>query len=287
MLRGSGCSPFFQPAYCAVASPAASVGTEGDLVLGHQLEDLGGAVVAVLDGLGAGENGAAHALGRGGVDRDRDAGALRGLHRELHFLEREGGMRAGPGAPAVVAVELDPIGAVADLVADHADERVDAVGLLGALGHAEFEREALGRVAAGGDDGARGGEHARAGNDALIDGLLELDIGVAGALGAEVAHGGEAGHQGGAQMIDGAGGAQGEALVHHLVVPRGLVVGVEQNVRVAFDQAGQQGRAGQVDHLGVGGVDGGGGTGGLDASRRARAPPSLRARSRRRRRGRV
>src|ERR1035441_3850655 len=26
MPRGSGCSPFFQPAYCAVASPAASVG---------------------------------------------------------------------------------------------------------------------------------------------------------------------------------------------------------------------------------------------------------------------
>ena len=211
------------------------------------------------------EDRAPHAFGRAGVDRDGDAGALRRLHRELHFVERKGGTRAGAGAPAIVAVELDPIGAVADLVAHHARQAVDAVGLFGALRHAPFEREALGRVTAGGHDGARGGEHARTGNDALIDRLLEFDIGVAGALGAQIADGGEAGHQGGAQVIDGAGGAQRESFVRHLVVPRSLVVGMQQDVRVAFDQAGQQRGAGQVDDLGVGGVDGRGGSGGLDA----------------------
>ena len=35
---------------------------------------------------------------------------------------------------------------------------------------------------------------------------------------------------------------------------------------MAFDQAGEQGRAGEIDHLGVGGVDGRGGSGGLDAA---------------------
>ncbi len=161
----------------------------------HQLEDLGRAAVAVLDGFGAGEDGAAHAFRRAGVDRDRHAGALGGLDRELHFVERKGGMRAGQRAPAVIAVELDPVGAVADLVAHYAGQAVDAVGLFRALRHAPFEREALGSVAAGGDDGARGGEHARAGNDALLDRLLQFDIGVARAFGAQVADGGEAGHQ--------------------------------------------------------------------------------------------
>ena len=66
-------------------------------------------------------------------------------------------------------------------------------------------------------------------------------------------------------MIDGARDAQRQAFVQHLIVPRSLVVGVEQDVRVAFDQAGQQRGAGQIDDLGVGGVDGRGGSGGLDA----------------------
>ena len=199
------------------------------------------------------------------MDGDGDAGALGGLDGELHFFEREGGAGTGAGAPAIVAVELDPIGAVTDLVAHDAGQAVDAVGLFGALRHAPLEGEALRGVAAGGDDGAGGGEHSRTGDDALIDGLLEFDIGVGGAFGAEIADGGEAGHQRGAQVIDGAGGAQGEAFVRDLIVPRRFVVGVEQDVGVAFDQAGEQGGAGEVDDLGVGGVDGGGGSGGLDA----------------------
>src|ERR1035437_409255 len=135
-------------------------------------------------------------------------------------------MRARKRAPTVVAVELDPIGAVADLIAHHADERARSIGFLGALRDAPFERESLGAVRAGGDDGARRGEHAGTGNDALVDGLLEFDSGVAGALGAEVAHGGAAGDPRGAQVVDGARGAQSEALMQDLVVPGGLVVGM-------------------------------------------------------------
>ena len=58
---------------------------------------------------------------------------------------------------------------------------------------------------------------------------------------------------------------EGESLVSDLIVPRSFVVGVEEDVGVAFDEAGEQGGAGEVDDLGVGGVDGGGGSGGLDA----------------------
>ena len=219
----------------------------------------------MLDGLRAAQDGAAHAFGGAGVDGDGNAGALGGLDGELHFVERKGGARAGTGAPAIVAVELDPIGAVADLVAHHAGQAVDAVGLFGALRHAPFERESFGRVAAGGHDGARRGEDPRTGDDALVDGLLEFDIGVGGALGAQIADRGEARHEGGAQVIHGARDAQGEAFVSHLIVPRSFVVGVEQDVGVAFDEAGEQRGAGEIDDLGVGGVDGRGGSGGLDA----------------------
>ena len=174
-------------------------------------------------------------------------------------------MRARKRAPAVVAVELDPIGAVADLIAHHADQRVDAVGFLGALRDAPFERESLGGVSSGGDDGAGGGEQAGTGNDALIDGLFELHIGVAGALGAQVAHGGEAGHERGAQVVDGARGAQSEALMQDLVVPDGLVVSMQENVRMALDEAWHQGGARQLDDFGAGGVDAGGRAGSFDA----------------------
>ena len=140
-----------------------------------------------------------------------------------------------------------------------------ATGLFRALRDAPFERESLGAVGAGGDDGARGNQQARTGNDALVDGLLQLDIGVAGALGAEVAHGGETGHQRGAQVVDGARGAQSEALMQDLVVPGGLVVGMQHDVRMALDQARHQRGAGQLDGLGAGGIDAGGGPRGFDA----------------------
>ena len=121
-------------------------GTEGDVVLDHQFENLGRSAVAVLDGFGAGQDGAPHALGRARVDGHRDACVAGGLDRQFHLLEREGGMRTGERAPAVVAVELDPVGAVADLVAHHADQAIDAVGLFAALRHAPLGREALGAV---------------------------------------------------------------------------------------------------------------------------------------------
>ena len=78
---------------------------------------------------------------------------------------------------------------------------------------------------------------ARPRDDALLDGALEADVGVARALGAEIALGGEAGEQRGAGVIHGARGAQRQRLVQHLVVPAGLVVRMKKEMAVAFDQA--------------------------------------------------
>ena len=116
-------------------------------------------------------------------------------------------------------------------------------------GTANAGLEALGAVGAAGDDRLGRDEQARAGDDALVDRLLEPDVGEARALGAEVALGGEAGLERSLGLDDGAGGAQRERLVQHLIVPQRLVVGVEEEVRMALDHAGHQGGAGQVDRF--------------------------------------
>ena len=54
------------------------------------------------------------------------------------------------------------------------------------------------------------------------------------------------------RLDDRPGGAQRERLVQHLIVPQGLVVGVEEEVRMALDHSREQGRAGQIDDLGAG-----------------------------------
>ena len=50
-------------------------------------------------------------------------------------------------------------------------------------------------------------------------------------------------------MIHGAGGAQSKSLMRHLIVPRCLVVRMQQDVRMALDQTGQERRAGQIDNV--------------------------------------
>ncbi len=121
-----------------------------------------------------------------------------------------------------------------NLVAYHVHQAVHAVGLFCPLWDVPFEREAFGRVASGGDNRARRSQHARPRNDSLIHGLFEFDICVSRAFGAEIADGGEAGHQRISQMIGGARHAQSQPFVRHLIVPRRLVIRVQQNVRMAL-----------------------------------------------------
>ena len=48
-------------------------------------------------------------------------------------------------------------------------------------------------------------------------------------------------------MIDGAGDTQRQCLVQNLIVPRRLVVGMQQQMRVPFDETRQERRARQID----------------------------------------
>ena len=153
----------------------------------------------------------------------------------------------------IVGVEFDDVRAAGDLVADRADDLVDAGDFLRALRDRDAGLEALGPIGAAGDDGLGRHQQARAGDDALVDRLLEADVGEARALGAEIALGGEAGDQRASALDDGARGAQRERLVKHLIVPQGLVVRVEEEVRMALDHSGHQRRAGKIDHARAGG----------------------------------
>ena len=63
----------------------------------------------------------------------------------------------------------------------------------------------------------------------------------------EIAHRRDPGHQGRAGVIDAARHPQRQRLAQHLVVPRRLVVRVQQQVRMPFDQAWHHGRTGQRD----------------------------------------
>ena len=85
----------------------------------HEFENFRRAVVAVFDGLRAAQNRAPHAFGSTAMHRHRNPCASGGLHREFHFVQRECWMRSRQRPPPVIAVQLDPIGAVTDLVAHY------------------------------------------------------------------------------------------------------------------------------------------------------------------------
>jgi hypothetical protein len=207
----------------------------------------------VLDSVNAGHDRAADALVAGRVRRDRAAGRMCGLHQGVELVLAEGGPGLAARAGAIVGIDLDPVGAGGGLLADGGHHLGVAAGLLRALRQVHVGAEALARaVGAGGDDGAGGHEQARARHDPLVDGALQAHVGVPGAFGAEVAQGGEAAHQGARGVTAGAERPVGGRLLQHLIVPQRLVVGVQQQVRVQLDQAGDQGLAGQGDDLCVG-----------------------------------
>src|SRR5207253_289153 len=98
-------------------------------------------------------------------------------------------------------------------------------------------------VRAGGDNGTRDDEQARPFDEALFDRTLEGHVGVVCALGAQIPQRRETRQQGGARLLARAQRAIRHRLLEYLVVPQGLVVGVQEQVRMHVHEAGQQGGA--------------------------------------------
>src|SRR5207248_5118078 len=108
----------------------------------------------------------------------------------LELLLREGRLLAAARSPAVIRVDLDPVGAPSSLLAHRADHFRDTARLLGALRRAAHIRPQApgGRaVGAGGDDGASHDEETRTLDEAVLDRALQRHVGEVGALGAEIA----------------------------------------------------------------------------------------------------
>src|SRR5207249_4267288 len=118
----------------------------------------------------------------------------------------------------------------ADLIANHADQGIDAIGLLRALGNAPLRGETFRAIAPGGDDGACSDEEPWSGNDSLFDRLLDAHVRVTGALGPQVAQGGKPGLERVAAMIGRPADAKRQWLLQDLVVPGSLVVRMEKKV---------------------------------------------------------
>ncbi len=201
----------------------------------------------MLDRVDFRDDRATHALHGDAVRRDPAAGVVGGSDRRTQLGLGQRRPAAVAALVVIVGIDLDQAGAPGDLVADGADDLVDAADFLRPLRHGDARLEALRAVGAAGDDRTRRDEQARPGHDALIDRLLQPDVGIARPFRAEVALAGEAGQQRRPRLDHRARRSQRQCLVQDLIVPRRLVIGVEEKVAVALDHAGHQRRAGQVD----------------------------------------
>ncbi len=169
------------------------------------------------------------------------------LHDGAELVLRERWLGGSVGAPTVVGVDLHPVGTLPDLVPGHPDEVVVPVGFLGSFREAPFRRS-LGVVAPGRNDGPGRDDKARPGNHPLFDGGFEPDVGISSPFRAQVPQCGDPGHEGPLGVDDRPGRPFRQRLQEDLIRPGCLVVGVEQQMGVPFDEAGKKGELRKV-HL--------------------------------------
>ena len=220
-------------------------GDEKDAFFLHELDVLAVGLVAVLDGIHAGGEGVEDAFGRGGVSGDFAIELVGFFDDDPHLFD-------GKSWSCPVGIDLDEIGAVADLFAN------SAASVLRTANHLRTGREvaqiggnAEGIVLADGGDGARGDFHARAFDKALIDGVAQGHVGVAGAFVFDVANGGEAGEQGDARVggaFESAEGLRFCGEVENVGVRSTRHAG--HQVSVAINQAGKKSGVGEINDFG-------------------------------------
>src|SRR5581483_6317958 len=118
------------------------------------------------------------------------------IHDGAQLVEREGWNviqhAIWPDKIAAIGINLDPVSAVANLLADSLASIFYTIHYLHAMRHWHFRRISLQRIRAGYIHGARSDPHARSRNNAIVDGFLQVNIGVPGAFGFKIANGGKA-----------------------------------------------------------------------------------------------
>src|SRR5215471_3162918 len=167
-----------------------------DALLGHGFQVGVSDVVSMFDGVDAGFHGIVNSVQRHGVRSDFVMLAVCFIYDGVQLVDGEGGdiVEHAVGAHKVtsVGIELDPIGAEADLLAHGFAGVVRAVDYLHAMRHWNLGSITQERIGPGHVHGSRGDLHARAGNNAVVDGFLEIDVRVSCAFGLQIANGCEA-----------------------------------------------------------------------------------------------
>src|SRR6202049_2909726 len=150
----------------------------------------------MLNGVTAAIQGALQARPVVGVAGYLPAPSVRLVDNGLELLDGQGGLRnqrtllIDPGT--VRHIHLDPVRAVVQLAAPCFAPLDGPIDQLRAFWHLDFGRIPLEVVAASRGDRTRRYEHARAGNVAFIDRLLDADVAVSRALGLDVTNRSEA-----------------------------------------------------------------------------------------------
>ena len=164
---------------------------------------------------------------------------MRGLDQRLQLVDGECRNRLAVRSGAIIGIDLDPVRAVARLMADRAHDLVDPARFFRALRETAIGAEFRARGAIGPrrDNGARNDDEAWTRNNALVNRALDRDIGITRAFGAEIAQQREPRAQRRLGVAHRAHGAIGLALLQHLIVPRRLVVGMQEEMGMQVHQS--------------------------------------------------
>ncbi len=192
----------------------------------------------MLDRIDAGLDGEPHAAVRAGVRRDLHAVRVRlgdhGGDLLLRPVRRRVDVAVGREPQAAgVRVDLHPVGPVRELLADGLAAAVGAVADLDAGRKLPVGAEVRDGVAARRRKGRPDDLHPRAGNDALVHGVAQGHVVVAGALGLEIPQPRESVLEGDLERTHGANDPVRRVLLEDLVVVLGLRgVALQEHVRV-------------------------------------------------------
>ena len=178
---------------------------------------------------------------------DVTTAGLRNLNHQRDVSLRECRARRSAGAPPIVRVDLDPIGAATDLIAHHTRQFFGAGGFLRPLRHVDFRREPTRSVCATHHNRARRNDQARPFDHAQLHRTLEPDVSVGRSFGTKVAQGCKTGAQRLLHVYCRARDAKAQRLLEHLIIPVRFVVRMQQHMGVQIDHSRHQRHAGQID----------------------------------------
>src|SRR5215472_13286111 len=193
-----------------------------------------------------------------GMARDLLAPTMRLVRDRLDLLQCQGRLRnqmalfVGPGA--VRHVDLDPVGAVIELLPCDLAEFDRAIAELRAFGDHDIGVVAFERISAGGGDGAGHHKQPRSGNVPGVDGFFESDIAVPGAFGLKIAQSCETLLQSATHGHSCPCRAKRPRMLQQLDVVSafGGILTLKKNVGVRVDQAGQNGNLrAEIDYGGI------------------------------------